>query len=79
MGTKDSGYGVTGSADAMKFLTRPQLVLIDKNKAKEVWWFPLNPVALQLGRTVLASLVAGAFERIKLTLKLLGLLGKRWK
>lgn len=79
VGTKESGYGVTGSADAMKFLTRPQLVLIDKNKAKEVWWFPLNPVALQLGRTVLASLVAGAFERIKLTLKLLGLLGKRWK
>ncbi len=79
VGTKDSGYGVTGSADAMKFLTRPQLVVVDKNKAKEVWWFPLNPVALQMGRTVLASLVAGAFERIKLTVKLLGLLGKRWK
>jgi acyl-CoA reductase-like NAD-dependent aldehyde dehydrogenase len=79
VGTKDSGYGVTGSSLAMKFLTRPQLVVVDKNKALEVWWFPLNATALQMARTVLASLVAPLGRKIALTLKLIGLLGKRWK
>lgn len=79
VGTKDSGYGVTGSSLAMKFLTRAQLVVVDKNKALEVWWFPLNGTALQMSRTVLASLVAPIGRRIALTLRLLGLLGKRWK
>ncbi len=79
VGTKDSGYGVTGSALAMKFLTRAQLVVVDKNKALEVWWFPLNSTALEMSRTVLASLVGPIGRRIKLTLKLLSLLGKRWK
>jgi len=79
VGTKASGSGVTGSALALKFLTRPQLVLIDSNKQLEVWWFPLNRTALEMGRTLLASLVAGGVKRIGLTLRLLGLLGKRWK
>ena len=71
--------GVTGSALAIQFLTRPQLVLVDRNKQLEVWWFPLNGTALAMGRTLLASLVAPMFRRIGLTLRLLGLLGKRWK
>jgi len=79
VGTKDSGYGVTGSSLAMKFLTRAQLVVVDKNKALEVWWFPLNGTALQMSRTVLASLVAPIGRRIALTIRLLGLLSKRWK
>jgi len=79
VGTKASGSGVTGSALALKFLTRPQVVLVDRSKQLEVWWFPLNNTALALGRTLLASLVAPALKRISLTLRLLGLLGKRWK
>jgi acyl-CoA reductase-like NAD-dependent aldehyde dehydrogenase len=79
VGTKESGYGVTGSSLAMKFLTRAQLVVVDRNKLKEVWWFPLNATALEMARTVLASLVAPLGRRISLTFKLLGLLGKRWK
>lgn len=79
VGTKASGSGVTGSALAVHFLTRPQLVLIDRSKQLEVWWFPLNGTALAMGRTLLASLVAPIFRRITLTVRLLGLLGKRWK
>ncbi len=78
VGTKASGSGVTGSHLAMKFLTRPQLVVLDKSKAKEVWWFPLNPTALAMGKTVLASITAGLLERLSLTVRLIGLLGKRW-
>ncbi len=78
VGRKDSGTGVTGSHLAMKFLTRPQLVMIDKSRAKDLWWFPLTPTVLTIARTALRSLVAPLGERISLTLKLLGLLGKRW-
>jgi acyl-CoA reductase-like NAD-dependent aldehyde dehydrogenase len=79
VGTKDSGYGVTGSPLAMKFLTRPQLVLVDKAKAHELWWFPLNTTAAAISRTALKATVARAGAALKLTLELLGLLGKRWK
>jgi acyl-CoA reductase-like NAD-dependent aldehyde dehydrogenase len=79
VGTKASGSGITGSSLALKFLTRPQLVMIDKNKQLEVWWFPLNHAALEMGRTLLASLVAPGLKRLGLMLRLLGLLGKRWK
>jgi hypothetical protein len=79
VGTKASGYGVTGSELSLKFLTRPQLVMVDRNKALEVWWFPLNGTALAMGRTLLQSMVAPALRRIALTVRLLGLLGRRWK
>jgi acyl-CoA reductase-like NAD-dependent aldehyde dehydrogenase len=78
VGTGDSGYGVTGSELAMKFLARPQLVVIDKSKVKEIWWYPLNDTALAMVRTVVESLVAPLGRRISLTLRLLGLLAKRW-
>ena len=78
VGTGDSGYGVTGSELAMKFLARPRLVVVDKSKVKEIWWYPLNETALAMARTVVQSLVAPLGRRIALTLRLLGLLAKRW-
>jgi acyl-CoA reductase-like NAD-dependent aldehyde dehydrogenase len=78
VGRKDSGNGVTGSHLAMAFLTRPQLVVVDSSSAKELWWFPLNSTVLDIARTALDALVAPLGKRISLTLKLLGLLGKRW-
>ena len=78
VGTGDSGYGVTGSELAMKFLARPQLVVVDKSKVKEIWWYPLNTTALAMVKTVVQSLVAPLGKRIALTLRLLGLLAKRW-
>ena len=78
VGRKDSGSGVTGSHLAMRFLTRPQLVVVDSSKAKELWWFPLNQPVLDIARTALDALVAPLGRRIALTLKLLGLLSKRW-
>jgi hypothetical protein len=78
VGTGDSGYGVTGSELAMKFLARPQLVVVDKSKVKEIWWYPLNSTALAMVKTVVQTLVAPLGKRIALTLRLLGLLSKRW-
>ncbi len=78
VGTGDSGYGVTGSELAMKFLARPQLVVVDKSKVKDIWWYPLNETALAMARTVVQTLVAPLGRRLSLTLRLLGLLAKRW-
>ncbi|MEE2830498.1 MAG: aldehyde dehydrogenase family protein, partial [Myxococcota bacterium] len=79
VGTKASGSGVTGSSMAMKFLTRPQLVMVDRSKVREIWWFPLNSTALAMGRTALQTLVASPFRKLGLLLRLIGLLRKRWK
>jgi len=78
VGTRDSGYGVTGSELAMKFLARPQVVVVDKSKVKEIWWYPLNETALAMVRTVVQSLAAPLGRRLVLTLRLMGLLPKRW-
>ena len=79
VGTKASGSGITGSSMAMKFLTRPQLVMVDRSKVREIWWFPLNSTALAMGRTALQTLVASPFRKLGLLLRLISLLRKRWK
>jgi len=79
VGTKESGTGVTGSELALGFLTRPQLVVVDKSRVKEVWWFPLNRTALDMARTLLTSITARPARRIPLLLRLLKLLSRRWK
>lgn len=78
-GAKDSGAGVTGSHLAMDFLTRPKLMVVDTNKALELWWFPFNANYLMLTRTNLTKLVTGGLAQIGILLKLLGLLPKRWE
>ena len=78
-GVKDSGYGVTGSHLAMDFLTRPKLMVLDTNKALELWWFPFNANYLELTRTNLRKLVASGLGAITILISLLGLLPKRWK
>jgi acyl-CoA reductase-like NAD-dependent aldehyde dehydrogenase len=77
-GVKHSGYGVTGSHLAMNFLTHPKLVVVDKKKQLEPWWFPFNDTYLELVRTNLRGLVAGGLAKLPILLKLLRLLSKRW-
>ena len=78
-GVKHSGYGITGSHLAMEFLTHPKLVVVDKNKALELWWFPFNATYLTLTRTNLAGLVTRGVAKLGVLMKLLGLIPKRWK
>lgn len=50
-GVRGSGSGITNGADAIRELTRPRFVLVDKSRRKrELWWYPYNATALALGR-----------------------------
>lgn len=78
-GVGESGWGVTNSPFALDGLTRPRLLLVDKNRAKkELWWYPYTDVLTAIARTM-AKLKGGTgvFGRIGAVFTLLGLLPKR--
>lgn len=78
-GVGESGWGVTNSPFALDGLTRPRLLLVDKNRAKtELWWYPYTDVLTAIARTM-AKLKGGTgvLGRIGALFTLLGLLPKR--
>jgi acyl-CoA reductase-like NAD-dependent aldehyde dehydrogenase len=79
-GHGDSGYGITNSPLALDTLTRPRVLVVDRNRAKrEVWWYPYTDTARQLGFAfaVLRSRSSGIFKRIGALFALLRLVPKR--
>jgi acyl-CoA reductase-like NAD-dependent aldehyde dehydrogenase len=79
-GVGESGWGVTGSPLALDHLTRPRLVLVDRNRAKrEMWWFPYSPtlerLALALARVRGGAASFGA--RLGALVDVIGLLRRR--
>ncbi len=79
-GVGESGWGFTGSPLALDQLTRPRLVLVDRNRAaRETWWYPYSPTLRRLALTF-AALRGGAGTlggRIAALFALVGLLPKR--
>lgn len=77
-GVGESGWGVTGSPLALDHLTRPRLVLVDRNRARrELWWYPysdtLRGIALSLARMKGGTLG----QRVGAVMGLLSLLPRR--
>ncbi len=77
-GVGESGHGVTSSIHALSELTRPRLVLEDRNgAAKELWWYPYTP-ALRRVALAMAALRGGTFfARVRALFALVGALPKR--
>jgi acyl-CoA reductase-like NAD-dependent aldehyde dehydrogenase len=79
-GVGESGWGITGSPLALEHLTRPRLLLIDRNRAlRETWWFPYSPTlrALALAFAALRGGAASLGARIAALVAVLSLLPKR--
>ncbi len=54
-GVGETGWGITGSPLALDHLTRPRLVVVDRNRAaRELWWYPytdtLKAIAIAFAR-----------------------------
>ncbi len=71
-GVKQSGYGVANSVFSPHTYTRPRTIFIDKNRAPDPWWLPLDSVMgevgerlakAQLGQFTAAIKVPGLFKR----------------
>ncbi len=79
-GVGESGWGFTGSPLALDHLTRPRLIVVDRNKApREAWWYPYTPT-LRKFALAFAAVRGGATSigaRIGAVFALLGLLPKR--
>lgn len=78
-GVGESGWGVTGSPLALDHLTRPRLVLVDRNRsAGEVFWFPYTPTLARLARAFATFRGGGSFgERLSAFFQILLLVPKR--
>jgi len=81
-GVGETGWGVTGSPYMLEHLTRPRLVVLDRNRApKETWWYPYTDTLKKLA-LAFAAVRGGAPSigaRIGAVFQLLGLLPKRMK
>ncbi len=52
-GVGESGYGITNSRHALRELTRPRFVLVDKSRSKsELWWMPYTTSLVTVARAM---------------------------
>ena len=79
-GVGESGWGITGSPLALDHLTRPRLLVVDRNRApRETWWYPYSPTLRKLA-LAFAALRGGAASfgaRVGALFSVIGLLPKR--
>jgi hypothetical protein len=57
-GTRETGFGVAGSALALGTYVRPRAVIVDRAAAPELFWMPYDQTLRQLGEA-LADLQLG--------------------
>ncbi len=48
-GTRETGFGVANGPHALSTFVRPRAVLVDRNRAPEVFWMPYDDALLELG------------------------------
>ena len=51
-GTKETGTGVTNSHLALKELVRPRMVLVDRSRKPDLWWYPYNEALIEASRAL---------------------------
>jgi len=76
-GRKGSGHGVTNSEFAILEMVQPKFILVDGNKAPEVWWLPYTDDAVSLARQTVEWLTATGFDKLTKTIGILQAMKKR--
>jgi acyl-CoA reductase-like NAD-dependent aldehyde dehydrogenase len=77
-GVGESGYGVTNSPDSFREMVRPKMVLVDKAKGAEPWWFPYDEKLLVLSKAMVGFLRRGG-NKLGAAMRVLPLLRARQK
>ena len=70
-GVKNTGYGVASSRWAYSTFTRPQTVVIDKNKDPDPFWFPIDESYRQFVEAIALKNLGGGLGVVLRLLKLL--------
>lgn len=76
VGTGASGGGITNSPDALLHMTRPRVILVDRSKDPEPWWYPYGTTMVPLMQAVVRKQRDGGVGALLATL---GALKKRNK
>ena len=76
VGRGASGTGLTSSPESLDHLTRPRVVVVDKSKGLEPWWYPYSDNMLGLMKAVVERQRVGGLGA---TFKTLGALSARNK
>ncbi len=76
VGRGASGNGLTSSPEVLDHLTRPRVVLLDKSKSIEPWWYPYGDTLLDLMRNLIERQRVGG---VMATVRTLGALNRRNK
>ncbi len=71
VGRGASGTGITSSPEALEHLTRPRVVVLDKAKAAEPWWYPYTDAMTGLMRAVVGRHRVGGLGATITTLRAL--------
>ncbi len=66
-----SGTGITSSPEALEHMTRPRLVVVDKQLGIEPWWYPYGDRMVDLMRAVVRKQREGGVGALLATLKAL--------
>lgn len=77
-GVKNSGFGITNSKHSLDWLVRPQAVVVDKSKQRELWWHPYTKSAIDLCRG-LTAMNSGTGPKGKALTQMISSMLKRWK
>ncbi|HMV66217.1 MAG TPA: aldehyde dehydrogenase family protein [Myxococcota bacterium] len=76
VGRGASGNGVSSSPEVLEHLTRPRVLVVDRNAAIEVWWYPYGDTLVELMQTLIQRQAHGGLGA---TIKTLGALMRRNK
>lgn len=76
VGASDSGTGITNSPEALFHLTVPRLIVVDRAKGVEPWWYPYSDKMLNLMRAAVERQRKGGVRATLKTLKALRARGK---
>lgn len=74
-GSGQTGGGVTNSPYAFYEMCEPRFVLVDKARAKELWWFPHNQTMQKIAKAIVLLFGHG---KVSAAGTLLKLMPKRW-
>jgi hypothetical protein len=79
-GTRQSGYGVTNSALAIREMVRPRFVVVDRSRgARELWWYPYNRAMVSMMRAMTRLLRRGGGGKVGAVVELVRALLRRFR
>ncbi|MBM4388499.1 MAG: aldehyde dehydrogenase family protein, partial [Deltaproteobacteria bacterium] len=77
-GRKETGGGTTNSHIALMEMVHPKFILTDRNKAREIWWYPYNQAAVEMAKSLAVLITGGAKGKFRAFVNLIRNFARRF-